>query len=185
MKHIILILVLHLLAFSAAQAGAIDITLDSPILSGPPGSVLQFFGTLTNTTGDIAYLNADNFSTVLPDPGVIDDSPFFTNAPLFLLANEATSDIGLFNITISYSFAPGNYDGAFTLLGGAAADSQDILGSADFTVGVTEAPPETGEVPEPSTFWLSLCGLLTAGCCASRRGCSLPLFTKTARGAGL
>jgi hypothetical protein len=147
MKNIILILAIILLAASTARADVISISLDSSTLSGAPGSVLEFFGTLTNTTDAVVYLNADNINSSLPDPSVIDSSPFFNNAPFFLDAPGTTGDIGLFNVTILNSFAPGNYDGTFMVVGGAGADSQDILGSADFTVHVVDA---AGGIPEPS-----------------------------------
>jgi len=144
MKNIILILAMVLPAAFTAQADVIDVSLDAATLSGAAGSVLQFFGTLTNTTGGVVFLNAANINSTLPDPSAIDSTPFFTNAPLSLDANGTTGDIGLFNITILDSFAPGNYDGTFTVVGGAGPDSQDILGSADFTAQVV---PEPGTLP--------------------------------------
>ena len=169
MKNIILILAIILLAASAAQADVIDIVLDSSTLSGTPGSVLKFFGTLTNTTGDVVFLNAGNINSAIPDPNAIDNSPFFTNAPLSLGANETTGDSGLFNITIFASFAPGNYDGIFTVVGGAGTASQDILGSADVTVQVA---PEPGMLP----FLGAGVGVLLAWK-RFRRGHSRPLPT--------
>ena len=44
------------------RAGVIEISLDASTLSGASGSVLPFFGTLTNAAGDVVYLNADNFN---------------------------------------------------------------------------------------------------------------------------
>jgi hypothetical protein len=154
MKHIGLsILAAVLLVAGTARADAVvTVVLDSPLLSGNPGDVLAFSGILTNSTSDVVWLNSDNFSPLsgIP-PAAINDLPFFMNAPLFLDANQNTGDIGLFNVTIPIALTPGNYDGTFTLLGGAGEDSQDILGSADFTVQVLEAEPSSG-VPEPGTF---------------------------------
>jgi len=154
-KNFIPILAMVLAAAWSARADAIDISLDSPMLSGTSGDVLQFSGTLTNTTGSVVYLNADSFDSTLPDASTIDDSPFFNNAPLFLGASGTSGDIGLFNIAILGSFAPGTYTGTFTLLGGAGPDSQDILGSADFTVVVNQ----TTGVPEPATLPLLGAGM--------------------------
>ena len=148
MKNIILILAIALPAAFTAQADVINISLDASTLSGASGSVLQFSGTLTNTTAAVVFLNSVNLNSALPDPNAIDSAPFFINAPLFLDANGTTGDIGLFNVNILPSFAPGNYDGIFTVVGGAGADSQDILGSADFTVRVLPA----SAVPEPGTL---------------------------------
>ena len=49
MKHIALsILATVLLAAATARAGVVTIGLDSPLLSGNPGDVLPFSGTITN-----------------------------------------------------------------------------------------------------------------------------------------
>jgi hypothetical protein len=162
MKHIGLsILATVLLAAATARAGVVTIGLDSPLLSGNPGDVLPFSGTITNNTSDVVYLMSDNFSPLSGlIPAAIDDLPFFTNAPLFLDANESTGDIGLFNVTIPIALTPGNYGGTFTLLGGAGLDSQDVLGSADFTVQVLAAQPASG-VPEPATLPLLAVGVCT------------------------
>jgi len=47
--------------------------------------------------------------------------------------------------------------GTFTILGGAGDDSQDVLASIDFTVGVGQEP---SAVPEPGTLLLLACGLV-------------------------
>ena len=93
------------------------------------------------------YLNADNFNIAGLDPGAIDDSPFFANAPIFLGPGSSTDDIGLFNITIPDPFATGDYEGTFQVLGGVDGNAQDIIGSADFTVQVQQPTA----VPEPSS----------------------------------
>ena len=162
MKHIGLsILATVLLAAATARAGVVTIVLDSPLLSGNSGDVLAFSGTLTNTTSDVVWLISDNFSPLSGlTPAAIDDNPFFINAPLYLDAYQNTGDIGLCNVTIPSALTPGNYVGTFTLLGGAGQDSQDILGSADFTVQVLEAQPTSG-VPEPATLPLLAVGVCT------------------------
>jgi hypothetical protein len=152
MKHIALsILATVLLAACTARAGVVTMVLDSPELYGMPGDVLAFSGTLTNTTDADVWLNADNYN--LPTgfgPGTIDDSPFFDNTPSgYLAANGTSGDIGLFNITIPSPLADGDYGGTFTILGGADIESQDVLASVDFTVGVRQ---EANSVPEPGTL---------------------------------
>jgi hypothetical protein len=168
MKKIISMLALATAAAFAARAGVLDLSLDSATLSGAAGSVLQFSGTLTNTTDAVLWLNGDDFNLTTLDPSAFDDSPFYTNTPTgFLAANGNTGDIGLFNITIFGSFAPGKYNGSFTVIGGAGADSQDILGTANFTAQVL---PPSG-VPESSTLPLLGAGfalLLAVSLCRSR-----------------
>jgi hypothetical protein len=166
MKNVVPILAIALTAAFTAHAGVITITLDSSTLSGASGSVLHFSGTLTNTTGALVYLNADNINSSLPDPTAIDDSPFWNNAPVSLGANGTSGDIGLFDVTILASFGVGSYLGTFMLLGGAGVDSQDILGAADFTVNVT-APTPGGAAPEPET--LPLLGAATGALLAWKR----------------
>jgi hypothetical protein len=175
MKNIILILAIAATAVFTARADVLDLSLDSSTLSGAAGSVLEFSGTITNTTGAVVWLNGDDFNLSTLDPTAFDDSPFFNNTPTgFLAANGNTGDIGLFNITIFASFAPGNYDGTFTVIGGAGADSQDILGSVDFTVHVLQP----SGVPEPATFPLLGTGIGVLLACRRlcRRWCVKPRF---------
>jgi hypothetical protein len=156
MKNIIPVLAIVLLAASSAQAGLI-VSLDQPTLSGSSGSVLDFFGTIANNSSAVVWLNADVVNTALPDSSAIDDSPFYSNTPAFLSANGNTGDVELFDVTVLNTFTPGNYNSSFTVIGGAGADSQDILGSANFTVDVTAPPNNNNTVPEPGT--LPLLGL--------------------------
>ncbi|HTC35246.1 MAG TPA: PEP-CTERM sorting domain-containing protein [Bryobacteraceae bacterium] len=169
-KNWFTILALALLPSAAALADTITITLDSPTLSGSAGDTLQFFGTLTNTTSDTVFLNDDNFNLASIPLGSIDDSPFFANAPLSLDAAGSldggftSGDIELFDVTIPDPFPPGNYDGTFQVLGGADGGSQDIVGTADFTVQVLG--PVSG-VPEPGSLGLMAAALV--GICAINR----------------
>ena len=112
---------------------------------------------LTNTTAANLFLNADSFNLATIPPSAIDDSPFFTNAPLFLGPNAATGTIGLFNITIPNGTPLGDYLGTFQVLGGPASNDQTLIGSAGFTVHV-QAP---SGIPEPSSLsMVALAGAL-------------------------
>lgn len=156
--HLALILFIFLIGLvcAPAKADTLLIALDSPTLNGSPGDVLQFFGTLTNTTAADLYLNADNINLAGFDPSAIDDSPFFANTPLFLVPGGSTGDIRLFDITIPNPFATGNYGGTFQVLGGVDGNAQDIIGSAYFTVQVQQS----AAVPEPSSAVLLSSGAL-------------------------
>lgn len=160
------------LASSLAHAGTINIVLDSSTLSGAPGAVLSFSGVLTNTTGAPVFLNADDYNLGTLPSSAWDDSPFWTNAPVSLAASANSGDIGLFNIDLPGAIATGLYNGSFTILGGAAADSQDILGSVNFTVDVT-SQQSGGGAPEPATGWLAAAAVV-ALLMWGRRSC-LPL----------
>lgn len=142
-----------------ARADTVDITLQQSTLTGAPGSVLEFFGNLTNTTGSDVFLNADNFNLTGLPLGSIDDSPFFINTPSGFLGPLASSGvIGLFNITIPAGFATGSYGGTFQILGGGTPSDQTVVGSADFTAQVTQVT----STPEPTSFVLVLTGLALA-----------------------
>ena len=157
MKNAILVLAIAVTAASTAQANTIDISLDQSTLSGSSGSVLHFFGTLTNTTGAVVWLNTAGYSGTLPDSNAFDATPFFNNTPLYLNPNASTGDVGLFDVSILGSFAVGSYNGTLTLLGGADGNSQDILGSVNFTVIVTA--PASGGAPEPGALPLFGAGI--------------------------
>ena len=144
------------LAGAIASADALMIALDSPTLMGSPGDTLQFFGTITNTTIDPIFLNGDNFNLAAFDPSVIDDTPFFLNAPLSLDGGTSSGDLELFDIDIPSSFTPGGYDGTFQILGGGDASQQVLQGSASFTVDVQQ----TSGVPEPSAGIMTTLGLI-------------------------
>ena len=143
------------------QASTLFVTLTPSTLTGAPGDLLQFSGTITNTTNATVFLNADGFNLTGLDSSAIDDTPFFVNAPLFLDPNASTANIGLINISIPLGFTLGNYGGTFQIFGGATADDQTLIGSVDFTAQVQAA----SGVPEPSSFsLLALSGtLLTLG----------------------
>jgi hypothetical protein len=134
-----------LVSAGMCTADAITITLMPGTLTGSPGSVINFGGTLENTTGSTVFLNSAGINLAGGfSPADLDTSPFFANAPFFLLANEVTVAIDLFTIHIPHPFAGGSYPGTFTVLGGLDDAAQDIIGSANFTI-------EVNSVPEPNS----------------------------------
>ena len=150
-KRLLLILITALALGTLGRATQLTVSLSSPTLAGAPGSVLDFTGVLTNTTGADLFLNADSFNLASFAPSAIDDTPFFTNAPLFLSAGASTGTIDLFTVTIPNGFTPGNYAGFFQVIGGATSNDQALIGGASFTVTVQ---PAASGVPEPSSFTL-------------------------------
>jgi hypothetical protein len=150
--------VMFVLLCGMSRADSIFINLTFPLLAGTPGSQLTFNGTLENTTADTLFLNSAGIDlTGSFDPSDEDLSPFFINAPLFLVSGDATGPIDLFTINIPSGIAPSLYDGVFTVLGGADGSAQDILGTVNFTVEVDSG----AVVPEPgSAALIGLAGVL-------------------------
>ncbi len=158
-KYHLALLIVAGLAAGCANADSFSITLDSAILTGSPGDVLSFSGTIVNTTASSIDLSlaADNINITDFTSG-IDDSPFFANLPFSLDGGASTGDIGLFNITIPNPFTlpPGDnpYSGTFQILDDCGA----VAGTAFFDVNVNIP---SGSVPEPASVAL-LAGAL--GC---------------------
>jgi hypothetical protein len=141
------------LALSAPlYADPISVNLTSPTLSGAPGSRVTFNGILMNTTASTVFLNAAGVNLAGFLPADEDTGPFFANAPLSLLGGASTAPIGLFTIHIPNPFPAGSYPGTFTVLGGADANAESIVGSASFTV-------QLNGVPEPATGVLVAVGV--------------------------
>jgi hypothetical protein len=148
-----------------AYADTIAVVISPATLTGAPGGLLQFFGTLTNTTGANVFLNGAGVNLPGSAAGSVFLAPFFINAPLFLGPSGATGSFELFNVIIPNSFASGDHGGTFTVSGGIDGDAQNIIGTAQFIVRVQDAGPG---VPEPSTWLLFGSSLLAVA--AVRRG---------------
>jgi len=149
-----------LLGGAAAKATPLSITLLAPFQSGAP-SVFAFDATVTNTSSQTVYLNADSFN--VDAPLSVDDSPF-NSYPFFLTpAGSGASDSYtgvLFNVDVPPATPIGLYSGAFEIIGGGPSDTTDVAGSAVFNVLVT---------PEPSSLILLLGGLAGLGGLLRRR----------------
>lgn len=132
----------------AAHAQApypLSLTFTSPNQTVGPGGALHFTGTLTNTSSSLVFLNSDSVSFNAPVAGLtLDDSPFLTNAPMFLAAGPIGSSYtgDFFDVMVSPSAVAGTYQGTFDVLGGGDTGTYDIVGSQTFFVSVPEAVPE-------------------------------------------
>jgi hypothetical protein len=74
---LVFILWLITLAFAAVgHASDITVTINPATLSGPPGSVLDFFGTLTNNDAFSNDINSDSFTITGIPWSSIDDYRF-------------------------------------------------------------------------------------------------------------
>ena len=152
MKNAVLtmMVVLPMVAFGAT----ININLMNSTLTGGSGVVLTFSGSLANTTGIVQNLNGAQISGLLPSfNGNV--TPFFINAPLFLTANQTTSNFGLFSVAIPSGIALGPYSGTFSILGGPNINDQALIGSTGFTVQVLAPEPETWGLMLTAAFALA------------------------------
>ena len=149
----LLLLTAMLVLIGAAPAWAdipdIVIALDSSTLSGLPGDTLTFSGTVRNLDSTIVDLNVCqvNLSGQFVTDCVLS---FITSAPYRLDPGATSFDFAMFTISVNlpYTDLPGLQSGSFDVLGGAEGDNgydsstQNLLGTADFSVTV---------VPEPGT----------------------------------
>jgi len=149
MKTILCALILATLATTAAKADSVTISFDQPNQIGHAGQTLEFFGTITNNTGATIFLNSDTPNLLGLSFSITDQ--FFSTVPPSLAAGETSSDIELFDVTLSNPLLDpfATYAGDYTLVGGIDGDAQDNIGSATFSVT---------SVPEPSTIGLLFTG---------------------------
>ncbi|MCM3902100.1 MAG: PEP-CTERM sorting domain-containing protein, partial [Pyrinomonadaceae bacterium] len=129
------------------------------------GSSVTFFGSLSNGGPPTTFLNGISFSFASGAPGTIsfDDTAFFALPPS-LIAGGSTGLVAFFDAVVSALVPPGVYVGSVSVLGGDSANSDDIIGTQEFSITVT-----TGQepIPEPATMLLLGSGL--AGAAALRR----------------
>jgi len=139
-----LLIALIALAGAVHADEVLTVNLDSTTLTGLPGQVLAFTGTLTNNTDSTVYLNNDSASFALP----LDGAPFLNNAPFTLDPLATSFDFEMFDVTIPHGQAPGTYNGTFFVQGGADSNALAEVGAATFSVNVG--------TPEPASYLL--CG---------------------------
>lgn len=154
------------LASVAAHADTVTLSLTNPIQNVfPSGGTLTYEGTVfapLSNTGDV-FLNSDSYNVALPV--TLDDSGFLFGFP-FTLAPGETFTGTLFTLTIPAGAALGQYDGFFSIFGGANGAAQDPLATVTFAA----------TVPEPSSILLAVAAL--AGLVRCSRP-SVPLSRKS------
>ena len=169
MKTLPLFLTALLLAAGCARASDITINLDETTLTGGPGGILTFTGTITDN--DSATVDLNELDVSLAGMFSVDNTPFLLGPPT-VAAGETTVDFTLFTVTIDdpYTDPFGPVGGTVTILGGEEVDNVyestaiNPLGEADFTVNVAAAVPEVG------TPWMVLPALaLVFLLCRQRR----------------
>lgn len=145
-----------------SNAGVLTLTLDSPVLTGMPNSLVTFTGTLDNTSGQEVFLNgADSnlgYSELEPDFTL-----FFADAPLSL--PDGTSYSGpLLSVGISGIAIPGNYFASFDIQGGGDENASDLLVSGNVEVNVSAVP----EPPMGLVLWMLCFSGTIAEVCRTR-----------------
>jgi len=155
MKTLLCALVLATIGAVAAEANSVTIALDQPDQTGMPGDILQFFGTITNTSANTLFLAGDDPNLSGLSLAFLD--LFVSNVPEFLAPSgqtgDSSGDINLFDVAVTDPLldAPGMYLGLYTLIGGSNIGDRNTLGMAGFTV--------TTATPEPSAVYLLLVAL--------------------------
>jgi hypothetical protein len=149
---------------AAARAGTISITYDDPLLSGVPGSVLTFTGTMTNNTNSPVFLNQGSVNLASPFNSVTDVSVDLLAWPISLDPLDTSADFAFFTVTIPDPFpgTTGPYGGTLLAQGGADGNALDSLNDptdATFAVDVTEP---AGAIPEPGSLALLGAGAVLA-----------------------
>lgn len=152
MSHALLLLLL-LLTLAPSNAASLAFTLDSPVQTAPPGTVLPFSGTLVNLDTSDLYLNSLVDSFLFPDL-VIDYTVFLTIVPPSLAPGASYSG-PLFDVVIGAAALPGDYAGSITIQGGPDIFTFQELAAQGFIVKVAE-------VPEPLPAGMALAGCVIA-----------------------
>jgi len=133
MKNCLVLCLSVAICCAMARADVVDIAFDHSSQIGPPGDILKFFGTLTNTSSDTVFLNSDSLNlSGFPLSSITD---LFANTPLLLAGGASSGDIELFDVAIPNAFPSSSNPGNYALLGGGMSDL-NIVGAADFTVHV-------------------------------------------------
>jgi hypothetical protein len=132
---------------SIAKAQTLDVTLLDPDPTVTQGTTsVAFDATIFNPSGQTIFLNGDSFSSV--SPLVVDDTPFFNNAPLSLAPGATTAPFVLFDVNLPASTPVGSYaNNVFSIFGGGTGAAFDNLSNSSFSVNVASqvvGVPEIG-----------------------------------------
>ena len=157
-RYLLQALILAGLTVTTAGTSRADLIFDltPATLSASPGGTVEFTGSLSNTGVADVFLNGD-LAVFLNPSLVLDDSPFFANAPLSLAAGGGSYSGPFFDVIVSFAASPGPYSGSFTIEGGVDPSTFENLATETFQVNVTSP----SSVPEPSSFVLLATSLMS------------------------
>jgi hypothetical protein len=163
-------LIFTVIGGARAHANTLYVTLTNPDQVGAPGSVIQYFGTLTNNGSSTVYLNSDSLNIGgLPADFILDDL-FLDNVPISLDGGASSGPIELFDVMVTSPFpdTPAVYTGTYDLLGGVDGPASDLLTdpAVQFSVAVA--------TPEPTAWSLASAALLVMAGWRRRAGRSRP-----------
>src|SRR5690349_5383049 len=112
-KHCLSTLMLAAVFGGAAQAAAVQVDFLTTTLTGAPGDTLQFFATLTNTTGADITISGASSASVSPFL-TIDPTALFLNFIIptgVLPAGQSTAQFEIFDILVDPATPFGAYVG--------------------------------------------------------------------------
>lgn len=164
-KAIYLIVLLTALTRSAG-AQTLDLTLLDPDPRVAQGTTsVAFDAIISNPSTVTIYLNGDGFSTA--GPLLLNDAPFWADAPTSLAPGASTGPIELFDVGLPGSTPAGMFSGnVFSIFGGAdggAGTAFSDLGDGRFSVDVVPAAvPEIGPGAAMTSGLALLAGFLVA-----------------------
>lgn len=144
----------------AALADTLTLT---TVTAAAGGAAVAVYGTYSNTSSVLEYLNGDSF-TVNATGVTLDDTPFDNG--VYTLASGVSFTEELFTLTAASGTAASTDTGSYTIYGGPNTGSDNMLATSTLTVNVTNAAAVT---PEPSTWLLLGTGLLGMGFLLRRR----------------
>ena len=150
MKKSQLIFVLACLVLGMAEASAaLTVSLDAPVVNAAVGTSIVFTGTLTNTDAT-AQIFLNDAQVSAPGGLALLPNVFFSNVPGILLPGESYTG-PIFSVALAANAAPGDYNCALTLKGGADIFAAGTLGTAGFTV-LSPLVTITATTPDASEF---------------------------------
>ena len=156
MKHrlkLVLAAVVMLFVWVPAHADSLTFILNNPNQTAAPGSTVTFNATVTAPAGNSGtlYVNGDNIDYF--GPGTVDDSSFYNTFYNTTFSPGTTETDNFFSILLPANAPLGTYLGNLQIYGGTDPFAMNLLASANFTLNITNPPPNA-IAPEPNSLLL-------------------------------